>query len=58
MGPIEILILFWHLDYFPDVTVVYRVLLVISVTVASAKQSYFTKLKLLKSRLGFIIIKK
>ena len=50
MEPIEILKFLKRHDCFPNATIAYRVLLTISVTVASAERS-FSKLKLLKSYL-------
>jgi hypothetical protein len=50
MGPVEILKFLKRHDCFPNATIAYRVLLTISVTVASAERS-FSKLKLLKSYL-------
>jgi hypothetical protein len=44
MGPVEILNFLKRHDYFPNATIVYRVMLIIPVTVASAKRS-FSKLK-------------
>ncbi|KAG2589507.1 hypothetical protein PVAP13_5NG361343 [Panicum virgatum] len=50
MGPVEILKFLRRHDCFPNVTIAYRVLLTIPVTVASAERN-FSKLKLLKSYL-------
>jgi hypothetical protein len=48
--PIDILNYIKRLDSFPNACIAYRILLIISVTVASAKRS-FSKLKLIKSYL-------
>ena len=50
MSPLEILELVKVADCYPNVSITYRILLTMSVTVASAERS-FSKLKLLKSYL-------
>ena len=50
MSPLEILELVKVADCYPNVSIAYRILLTMSVTVASAERS-FSKLKLLKSYL-------
>uniref|UniRef100_J3MFV4 HAT C-terminal dimerisation domain-containing protein n=1 Tax=Oryza brachyantha TaxID=4533 RepID=J3MFV4_ORYBR len=50
MGPLDILKFLKELPFYPNATVVYKILLIIHVTVASAETS-FSKLKLLKSYL-------
>ena len=50
MSPLEILELVKVANCYPNVSIAYRILLTMSVTVASAKRS-FSKLKLLKSYL-------
>ncbi|XP_023729566.1 uncharacterized protein LOC111877276 [Lactuca sativa] len=49
-NPIDVLKFLKELDYFPNASIAYRILLTIPVTVASAKRN-FSKLKLLKSYL-------
>ena len=50
MSPLEILELVKVADYYPNVSIAYRILLTMPVIVASAERS-FSKLKLLKSYL-------
>lgn len=50
IGPIDILRFFKGINCFPNTIIVYKILLTIHVTVASAERS-FSKLKLLKSYL-------
>ena len=50
MSPLEILELVKVADCYPNVSIAYRILLMMSVTVASVERS-FSKLKLLKSYL-------
>ena len=56
-SPINILNYIKRLESFPNACIVFRILLPIPVTVASAERS-FSKLKLIKSYLRSIILQK